>query len=83
VLFDPAAARERLRQWRVLNEWKRRFGDLPLSAGDLVRWHSGASELSRRHSSGWQEVGIDVDKVARIQRMREAFARLRGSGFAP
>lgn len=86
VLLEPGsdvgALRERLGQWRVFNEWERRFGDPPLSVGGLVRWYCEAWELSRRYSPGWQDAGIDMEKIERIRRMREAFSCLGGGGAA-
>lgn len=83
AVFDSDALRERLRQWQIFNEWEREHGDPPLSADELVRWYFSAWELSRRYSPGWQDEGIDRSKLARIQRMRQAFARLGGDLFAP
>lgn len=76
VRFDVEVLRERLRQWNSFNEWEREHGDVPVSPEELVRWYSEAWELSRRYSPGWWEAGVDMEKVARIRRMRQAFAHL-------
>lgn len=78
MMFDTAALRKRLEQWKSFNDWEREHGDVPASSEELLRWYSEAWELSRRHSPGWLGTGIDMEKVARIRRMRQAFARLRG-----
>lgn len=80
---DRLLLRERLKQWRAFNQWEREHGDPPAGVDDLVRWYSDAWELSCRHSPGWRDEGIDVDKVARFRRMREVFARLGGGALAP
>jgi len=81
--FDPRALRERLEQWRAFNSWEREWGDPPASTDDLVTWYSQAWELSRRYSPGWSVAGVDEEKVARIKRMRRAFARMGGVACAP
>lgn len=80
--IDPDKLRERLGQWRAFNEWEQQCGELPLSPEELLRWYSDAWDFSLRYSPGWRETGIDMQKVARIRRMREAFARLRSGSFA-
>ncbi|HSW09483.1 MAG TPA: hypothetical protein VLK32_01120 [Bacillota bacterium] len=75
--------RERLERWRAFNRWEREYGELPASADALIRWYSEAWDLSRRHSPGWQDAGVDMAKIIHLRRIREAFARLGSDLLAP
>lgn len=82
-MADKQALYERLKKWQAFNEWERKHPDPPVSRDVLVDWYSEAWEFSWRHSPGWSEPEIDMEKIERIRQMREAFGRLGGSFRAP